>query len=127
VKFHIPNVFGVYLHDTNNRNLFARDTRTLSHGCVRVGNALDFADEVLGREGRWSPERRERILKGWSTTTIPLEQPIPVHVMYETVWVDDHGRVHFAEDVYGRDQRIADALAGRSVQVASETVRTALP
>ena len=48
MKFLLPNVFGVYLHDTSNRGLFKREKRTLSHGCVRVGDALSFADDVLG-------------------------------------------------------------------------------
>ena len=55
VKFLIPNVFGVYLHDTSNRNLFNKQRRLLSHGCVRVGGALDFADEILAEQASWSP------------------------------------------------------------------------
>jgi murein L,D-transpeptidase YcbB/YkuD len=127
VKFSIPNVFGVYLHDTSNRNLFRRETRTLSHGCVRVGGALDFADDVLAEQPSWSPERRERILSGWKTTTITLATPVPVHLLYETAWVDAAGRVHFVDDVYGRDRRLADALAGRPTTPVSDPVRAAAP
>jgi murein L,D-transpeptidase YcbB/YkuD len=127
VKFSIPNVFGVYLHDTSNRNLFSKDKRTLSHGCVRVGSALDFADDLLAEQATWSPERKDRILSDWKTTTITLEKPIAVHLMYETASVDAEGHVHFLDDVYGRDRRLADALAGRPVAPASEAVRTAEP
>lgn len=127
VKFQIPNVFGVYMHDTANRNLFNRDTRTLSHGCVRVGGALDFADDLLVEQPSWSPERREKILSGWNTTTITLANPVPVHLMYETASVDGQGRVHFLDDIYGRDHRLADALAGRKPEPESEPVHVAEP
>ena len=127
VKFLLPNVFGVYLHDTSNRNLFTREKRTLSHGCVRVGGALDFADDVLADHPHWSEERKERILSGWKTTTIGLEKPIPVHLMYQTAWVDADGRAHFIDDVYGRDRRLADQLAGRRTVPVAPPVRVAEP
>jgi murein L,D-transpeptidase YcbB/YkuD len=127
VKFMIPNVFGVYLHDTSNRNLFARESRTLSHGCVRVGNALEFADEILAPQPSWSEERRNRILSGWKTTTIALDAPVPVHLTYETAWVDADARVHFIDDVYGRDRRLAEALAGRGSMPEPTSVRIAAP
>lgn len=127
VKFLIPNVFGVYLHDTSNRNLFARDTRTLSHGCVRVGSALQFADDLLEAQATWSPERRDRILSDWKTTTITLDQPVAVHLMYETAFVAPDGQVHFLDDVYGRDRRLSDALAGRKAETVTAAVRVAEP
>jgi murein L,D-transpeptidase YcbB/YkuD len=127
VKFQIPNAFGVYMHDTSNRNLFKRDTRTLSHGCVRVGGALDFADDLLVEQQSWSPERRDKILGGWKTTTITLDAPVAVHLMYETASVDADGRAHFLDDVYGRDRRLADALAGRRAESDTAPVHVAEP
>src|SRR6185503_12672857 len=127
VKFLLPNVFGVYLHDTSNRNLFRREQRLLSHGCVRVGGALELADELLGEQANWSTERRDRILAGWKTTTVTLDKPVAAHLMYETASVDATGHVRFLEDVYGRDHRLADALAGRKSEPTPEVVRTAEP
>ncbi|MGH7893312.1 MAG: L,D-transpeptidase family protein [Candidatus Binatia bacterium] len=127
VKFHIPNVFGVYLHDTNSRSLFRRERRTLSHGCVRVGAALDLANHLLEGSTGWSEEREARILSGWKTTTITLAPPVAVHLLYETAWVDAAGQVIFVEDPYGRDRRLADAMAGRAVEPVSERVQTAAP
>jgi murein L,D-transpeptidase YcbB/YkuD len=127
VKFLIPNVFGVYLHDTSNRNLFARDTRTLSHGCVRVGSALELADDLLEAQHAWSTERRDHILSDWKTTIITLDQPVPVHLMYETAMVASDVHVHFMDDVYGRDRRLSDALAGRRPEPVSAVVRVAEP
>ncbi|HXJ34008.1 MAG TPA: L,D-transpeptidase family protein [Candidatus Eisenbacteria bacterium] len=127
VKFLVPNVFGVYLHDTNSKRLFAKEQRTLSHGCVRVGDALGLADHLLDGAQGWSEARRERILSGWNTTTITLAHPIPAHLMYETAWVDADGRMHFVDDPYGRDHRLSEALAGHAVEPVSERVETAEP
>jgi murein L,D-transpeptidase YcbB/YkuD len=127
VKFNIPNAFGVYLHDTNNRSLFARDRRTLSHGCVRVGDALAFADLILETQPGWSEERKRRALAGWKTAWIGLEHPVAVHLMYETVWSDADGQPHFHADVYGRDRRLVDAMTGRVRVVEAATLRPAEP
>ena len=126
VKFHIPNVFGVYLHDTNSRNLFARDRRTLSHGCVRVGNALGLADRLLEGTKGWS-ERRNRILAGWDTTTLTLAEPVPVHLMYETAWVGPDDQPRFLDDPYGRDRRLADAWLVATSSPSAKTCRPRRP
>ena len=47
--------------------------------------------------------------------------------MYETAWADEYDRMHFVEDVYGRDRRLADALAGNRVEADSAPVQTAEP
>ncbi len=111
VKFGMPNVFGVYLHDTPSRRDFARPVRALSHGCVRLEDALGLADAVMGDGEDWTPERREEILANWKTRTIALPRPIPVYVLYETAWTDVSGTVHFRPDVYGRDDALARRLA----------------
>jgi murein L,D-transpeptidase YcbB/YkuD len=94
---------------------------------VRVGGALDFADDLLAEQQSWNAERRAKILGGWSTTTITLDTPVAVHLMYETASVDADGRVHFLDDVYGRDRRLADALAGRRSETDTAPVHVAEP
>jgi len=111
VKFSIPNVFGVYLHDTPARRDFARPVRALSHGCVRLEDALGLADALMRDVGDWTPERRDQILSAWSTRTIALPRPIPVHLLYETAWADPSGTVHFRSDIYGRDDVLAKRMA----------------
>jgi L,D-transpeptidase YcbB len=123
VKFQIPNIFGVYLHDTPSKRLFGKEQRTLSHGCVRLGDALALAARLLEGDSHWSDERRDRVLSEWKTVPVAVPHPVPVHLVYQTAWVDDAGRPGFAEDVYGRDARLADRLAGRAVD---EHVPTAL-
>jgi murein L,D-transpeptidase YcbB/YkuD len=123
VKFQIPNDYDVYLHDTNSKGLMRQARRALSSGCVRLGDALALADALLAGQTDWTPERRAEILADWDTRTVGVSQSVPVHLMYETAWVGDDGRVQFREDVYGRDRVLAKNLtaAQRRRRGASET------
>jgi len=102
VMLDMPNPFDVYLHDTPGRNLFALPQRALSHGCVRVEAARDLAAAVLGAP--LPPP-------GGATRGIPLATPLPVFFLYQTARVDEDGTVEFRDDIYGRDARLAAALA----------------
>ncbi|MFM9844903.1 MAG: murein L,D-transpeptidase [Dongiaceae bacterium] len=103
VKFLFPNPYDVYLHDTNSHKLFDRWDRHLSHGCMRIPNALDLAMYLLKDDPRWPPQRIDDILQSGQVVRVTLSAPIPVHVVYDTAWVDDAGIVNFRRDIYGRD------------------------
>jgi len=111
VKFEFPNPFGVYLHDTSAQNLFGRANRTLSHGCVRVANALEFAAWLLRGLPSWTTERQAQTVASWSTRSATLTDPVPVLLTYRSAWVDAQGEVQFRPDFYGRDDAIVAALA----------------
>ena len=112
IKFDVPNRFDVYLHDTPTRTLFARPRRTGSHGCIRVERADELAAHVLADEtGRWTPERLEEVIAGGDSPRIPVARPLPVYILYWTAFVGPGGLVQFRDDVYGRDHRLAAALA----------------
>ena len=112
IKFDVPNRFDVYLHDTPTRTLFARPRRTGSHGCIRVERADELAAHVLADEtGRWTPERLEEAIAGGGSRRIPVARPLPVYILYWTAFVGPGGLVQFRDDVYGRDHRLAAALA----------------
>jgi L,D-transpeptidase YcbB len=112
IKLDIPNRFDVYLHDTPTRALFARPVRTASHGCIRVERAADLAVHVLEDEGQgWTRQRLADALDAGETQRIPLTRPLPVYILYWTAFVEADGSVQFREDVYGRDRRLAGALA----------------
>lgn len=102
VMLDMPNPFDVYLHDTPLRNLFALPQRALSHGCVRVEAVRDLAEMLLGAP---LPE------PGGATRGVPLAAPMPVYFLYQTVFADADGTVEFRDDIYGRDARLAAALA----------------
>jgi len=110
VKFHMPNGFAVYLHDTNAKGLMAQPRRALSSGCVRVGNALGLADRLLTDDARWTPAKRKQFLSNWTTRTVSLRDPVPVYILYQTAWADEEGQLHSRVDLYGRDAEVAKAL-----------------
>ncbi|MBM4243630.1 MAG: hypothetical protein FJ148_07430 [Deltaproteobacteria bacterium] len=111
VKFNMPNPFGVYLHDTPNKDKFRLTSRSLSHGCVRLGNAPALAAALLGDMPEWGEERRKKALSGWTTRNVNLQSPIPVHIVYATAWRDPDGAVQFREDIYDDDAALARDVA----------------
>jgi len=102
-KFLFPNPHDVYLHDTNSHRLFKRESRFLSHGCVRIPNALELAEYLLKDDPNWSREKIDAAVSRGKNRGIALATPMPVHIVYDTAWVDDSGTVHFRKDIYGRD------------------------
>jgi murein L,D-transpeptidase YcbB/YkuD len=112
IKFDMPNRFDVYLHDTPARSLFARPVRTSSHGCIRVERARDLATYLLSGQPGGGREAIERAIATGHTQRLPVDRPLPVYLVYWTAFVDEAGAVQFRDDVYGRDRRLAAALAG---------------
>ena len=96
MKLVMPNPYKVYLHDTPSKALFEKPSRAFSHGCIRVGKALELAARLLGR-----PVDAE-VARG-STVTLPIGDPLPVYVTYFTADVSDVGPVEYHGDIYGRD------------------------
>jgi murein L,D-transpeptidase YcbB/YkuD len=110
VKFMFPNRFNVYLHDTPSKNLFEKDLRIFSHGCMRVQNPLDLAAVLLADQG-WTREKIDATIAAGGQRVINLEQHIPVHVTYLTAWVNKDRSVNFRRDPYDRDKQLSEALA----------------
>lgn len=101
LKFMFPNTHSVYLHDTPLKKLFNRSNRKFSHGCIRVEKPLELAEFVFSGDSEWSAHRiQEEIDTGISNKHVYLQQPIPVHILYFTVWVENNDKVHFADDIY---------------------------
>lgn len=124
IKFDVPNRFDVYLHDTPMRGLFARPRRTASHGCIRVERADELAAHVLADgTGRWTRQRLEEAIAGGGSSRIPVAQSLPVYILYWTAFVGPDGVVHFRDDVYGRDHRLAAALAAERSAPAPDLAR----
>lgn len=110
VKFMFPNPYNIYLHDTPSKSLFAREVRAFSHGCIRLSDPFDFAYELLRPQSADPVGEFQRILKSGANTRINLEQNIPVHIVYRTAFTSAKGRLNFRRDIYGRDERIYNAL-----------------
>jgi murein L,D-transpeptidase YcbB/YkuD len=105
-KFLFPNPYDVYLHDTNSHRLFQREGRFLSHGCVRIPNAVELAQILLRNDPRWTREKIDEVIEIGENRSITLKRPIPVHIVYDTAWVDESGAVEFRKDIYGRDSEL---------------------
>lgn len=117
MKLIMPNPYGIFLHDTPARDLFERENRALSHGCIRVDDALAFAAAILGPQ--WNEETLKGIVATNDTTAIELETPLPVYVGYFTASAAKDAGVTLHPDIYGLDRAI---LAERGVKaVASPT------
>lgn len=117
VRFSLTNNFGIYLHDTPSKRHFARASRALSHGCVRVGDPVALSLFLLERQGGWDAERVKSEMSGRQERYHRLRQPVPVHMIYLTAWVED-GRMQFRNDVYGYDKRLSRILDARRSQAS---------
>jgi murein L,D-transpeptidase YcbB/YkuD len=102
LKFEMENRFGVYLHDTPSKNLFSRDNRRISHGCIRVQNPRELA--ALLMQQPIDTINQAIAMDGTNRRNLPA--PVPVFVVYETAYVDSDGTLQFHPDVYNRDAEI---------------------
>lgn len=107
VKFDMHNNEAIYLHDTPSRGAFGRSERHLSHGCVRVRDALGFARMLAEHDGKL--EQFNEALATGETTMVPLSNRVPVRLLYHTAYLDE-GRLVVAPDAYGWDAIVARAL-----------------
>jgi murein L,D-transpeptidase YcbB/YkuD len=112
IRFNFPNKFLVYQHDTPDKNLFAKDVRAYSHGCMRVQNPDQYASVLLNITmpgERYTPEKI-RSMYGNSEIDLKFPTPIPVNITYQTAFVDDGGHLQMRKDVYGRDAQMLSIL-----------------
>ncbi|UWQ55604.1 L,D-transpeptidase family protein [Leisingera caerulea] len=119
VKFMFPNKYNIYLHDTPQKSLFAREVRAFSHGCIRLAQPFEFAYALLARQTEDPKAFFHRILNSGRETKVDLEQKVPVHIIYRTAVVSSKGRAEFRRDVYGRDAKIWAALERAGVVLPS--------
>jgi murein L,D-transpeptidase YcbB/YkuD len=113
VRFNFPNKFLVYQHDTPDKHLFAHPKRAYSHGCMRVQDPNKYA-EVMTKLGMPNGPiyTAEKIQSMYGNSEIDLRftNPIPVHITYQTAFVDETGHLQLRDDLYGRDASLLAAL-----------------
>jgi L,D-transpeptidase YcbB len=110
VKFMFPNTHNVYLHDTPSRDLFAKDERTFSSGCIRIEKPFELAKKLLEHDENWTDELISAAMNQKQEKTVILKQPVEVYIYYLTAWGNGNNTVHFRYDVYTRDEQIYKAL-----------------
>jgi L,D-transpeptidase YcbB len=120
IRFNFPNKFLVYQHDTPDKHLFSREKRAYSHGCMRVQNPLTYGEKLLSLvlpKERYTEARLESMFGG-NEININFPKFIPVHLTYQTAFVDESGKLQLREDVYGRDARMFAILKSSERKVA---------
>jgi murein L,D-transpeptidase YcbB/YkuD len=121
VKFPLQNPWSIYMHDTNERDLFAEAERHRSSGCVRLEKPLELAAYLLRDQPQWTLDALKAEVPADKNDNKPvnpeknvtLKKAMPVYFMYLTVEKEDDGAIRFVDDVYGQDFRLATALANK--------------
>ena len=124
LRFNFPNKFLVYQHDTPEKHLFALDKRAFSHGCMRVQDPVKYAEVLLSVVRPRDNYTEDRIRKMFGNSEVDIQFPafIPVHLTYQTAFVDEDGKLEFRDDVYGRDKALLAILKGDERKVADTPV-----
>ena len=108
IKFPFLNSFAIYLHDTPQRHLFGYNKRAFSSGCVRVEEPMQLASYLLNGEQGWTLDKLQEKIDTGETLTVRLPKPIPIYLVYWTVWVGADNAVYFQKDIYDRDRPLAE-------------------
>jgi len=102
IKITFPNTHSVYLHDTNHRNLFDRNNRSLSSGCVRIEKPLELAQLLLNDPKRFSKEKIDSIVATKKTVFLRIKKQYSIYQWYWTAWSENNELV-FRDDIYKLD------------------------
>ncbi len=119
VKFLFPNRYDIYLHDTNAKDIFNKDKRAVSHGCIRIADAEKLANYLLRNTNSWTPEKVNAAMNGGKEQYVKLSPAMPVIITYYTAWVDETGQLNFRDDVYANDKNIALMMFGNYIQLTA--------
>ena len=110
MKFLFPNSYSIYLHDTPAKELFDRNKRDFSHGCIRVENPEKLATYLLKNNPSWSQQSIDKVLETSDETEIVVKPTMPVYITYFTAWVDSKGNLNFRKDIYNLDEELAKEI-----------------
>lgn len=111
VKLMFPNEYSVYLHSTPATELFSRSRRDFSAGCIRVEKPAELTTWVLRNNPAWTLDRvQQGMQSGKDNVSVTLARAVPVFIVYGTA-IAYENEVHFYDDIYGHDQKLAAVLA----------------
>lgn len=128
VRVLMQNDYDIYMHDTNHPEFFEKDQRTYSSGCIRLSEPEKVANFVLQDNDDWSQEKMDALIADGKTVEVYAEKKFPVYIIYQSMWLDDSGRLVYGADVYKRDQELIEVLAkmdGYSLPAADSRVAEA--
>ena len=118
VKFSFPSQHTIFMHDTPDKWMFNQGQRTLSAGCLRLRNPLRVAEIVLAHDKGWDAAKVDELAKrGPQNNEVLIDGRIPMHIVYQTAWVDEDGKLELFKDIYGHEKRVTLALDGKWDQI----------
>lgn len=106
IRILMPNKFDIYLHDTNEQGGFSRINRMESSGCVRLERPMDVALFVLSENKGFDAQKLNELIESNKTRDILIKDKFPVFLLYNTVWIDESGRVIYGRDLYFYDSQL---------------------
>lgn len=111
VRVLMPNIYNIYLHDTNHPEYFDEPARAVSSGCIRMKYPEKMAQFIMEYEAGWRDAEMEEIFETKEKTDIEIAHKMPVYVLYYTVWTDSRGRVVYGTDIYNQDSKLITKLS----------------
>lgn len=115
IKFMFPNKYNVYLHGTPDRELFLKNVRTFSHGCIRIEKPTELAAYLLKSDSAWTKKALTAALDTAKDKIVLLPKPINVYICYWTARVNSAGRILFSPDIYEYDKRLLELMQPEDV------------
>lgn len=118
IKFPLTNPYSIYLHDTDSRNLFTKNDRLLSSGCVRLEKPFEFAEKVMQSMNMmsWTADTLRDATENLTpeaeaSTRVKLVKSVPVYLFYLTADVNEKGQVILSNDSYDIDETTYNILS----------------
>lgn len=107
VKYLFPNAEAIYVHDTPGKHRFSQNRRALSHGCIRIEKPFSLARAIIKDRGNTEILKQVDIARNNDITkTFHLDEPLPIHLVYWTAWVEEGMQVNFRDDIYKYDKNL---------------------
>ena len=103
VKFFFQNTCGIYLHDTNESQVFEEYNRAFSHGCIRISQPLNLTTFILNSQKQWSIDKVASMFKNDINRNVKLVMPYQLYIVYQTAFVDRNNILQFRPDIYHLD------------------------
>lgn len=110
IRVLMPNIYNIYLHDTNHPELFDRSDLAQSSGCVRLKYPEKAAHFILRNLKDWSDAKMIDILKSGKTKDFYVTDKIPIFLVYNTVWIGEKDQIIYGNDIYDIDQKLLDLI-----------------
>jgi murein L,D-transpeptidase YcbB/YkuD len=110
VRVLMPNVFNIYLHDTNQPEYFNRAARAESSGCVRLSEPEKMANFIMSAREGWSDAQMQALFESGKMKDLVISRPIKVYMLYYTIWIGEDGGIIYGNDLYGYDKKLIKIL-----------------